>query len=122
MTESRPQMEPGGFITSNQVPSTPNKIPPVSAVENVGNTMPSLPITKGVTAWQNSKHINALWSINEVRNSWVGVDGIGWKKLANNSDSAIVALTMLSSHAHEKGALVNYREENDGMIYEMYVW
>jgi hypothetical protein len=92
----------------------------------MGGAAPSLPlmagVAAGVSAWQNNKRITGLWSINENRNSWVGVDGIGWKKLANNSDSAIVALTMLSSHAREKGSAVDYREESDGMIYEMYVW
>lgn len=75
-----------------------------------------------MTAWQNDKRITALWSINQNRNSWVHVAGIGWKKLANNSDSAIVALTMLGSHAREKESAVNYREESDGMLYELYVW
>ena len=55
----------------------------------------------GVTAWLNDKRITGLWSINQNRNSWVYVNGIGWKKLANNSDSAIVALSMLSAHARE---------------------
>jgi len=76
----------------------------------------------GITAWQNNKKITALWSINQNRNFWVHVDGIGWKKLANNSDSAIVALTLLGSHAREKESVVNFREESDGMIREMYVW
>lgn len=76
----------------------------------------------GITAWQNNKRITGLWAINQSRNSWVHVDGIGWKKLANNSDSAIVALTVLGAHAREKNSPVNYREEADGMVREMYVW
>jgi hypothetical protein len=92
----------------------------------MSDAAPSLPvgtaIAAGVSAWQKHKRITGLWSINQNRNSWVAVDGVGWKKLVNNSDSAIVALTMLSSHAREKGSTVNYREESDGMIYEMYVW
>ena len=116
MTETRPQLESGATITSDQVSSVPNKVPPVNventSVESTGNTIPSLTITSEVdtAAWQNNKRINGLWSINQVRNSWVSVDGIGWKKLVNNSDSAIVALTMLSSHAREKGSVVNYLE------------
>jgi hypothetical protein len=114
------QMPPAGVggLGSIEAPA------PVRA--GVGGAAPSLPlmagVAAGVSAWQNNKRITGLWSINENRNSWVGVDGIGWKKLANNSDSAIVALTMLSSHAREKGSAVDYREESDGMIYEMYVW
>jgi hypothetical protein len=29
---------------------------------------------------------------------------------------------MLAAHAREKASVVNYREESDGMIREMYVW
>ena len=80
-------------------------------------------IQGGITStWQNDKRITALWSINQDRNSWVYVNGIGWKRLANNSASAIVALTTLSGNARQTQTAVNYREEADGMIYEMYVW
>jgi hypothetical protein len=74
------------------------------------------------TVWQYGKKINALWSINENRNSWVGVTGVGWVKLANNNDTAIVALTMLGADAKLTQGTVNYRQESDGMIHEIYVW
>lgn len=76
----------------------------------------------GATVWVNGKKINALWVINENRNSWVSVAGIGWVKLANNSDSAITALTMLGADARHTQGVVNYRQESDNMIHEMYVW
>jgi hypothetical protein len=76
----------------------------------------------GASVWVNNKKINALWSINENRNSWVGVAGVGWVKLANNSDTAIVALTMLGANARQTQGIVNYRQESDNMIHEMYVW
>jgi len=53
---------------------------------------------------------------------FVSVVGVGWKKLANNNDSAIVALTMLSGSAKLTQTSVNYRDEADGMIHEMYVF
>lgn len=74
------------------------------------------------TVWLNSQTINALWTINEDRNSWLGVAAVGWMKLANNSDTAIVALTILGAHAKDGQRLVNLRQEDDGMIHEMYVW
>ncbi len=74
------------------------------------------------TVWVNNKKINALWAISENRNSWVGVAGVGWVKLANNSDSAVVALTMLGASARQTQGTVNYRQEADNMIHEMYVW
>ena len=79
-------------------------------------------LSASATVWQYGKKINALWSINENRNSWVGVTGVGWVKLANNNDTAIVALTMLGADAKLTQGTVNYRQESDGMIHEMYVW
>ena len=73
-------------------------------------------------AWNNGKKITALWSINQNRNSWVHIDGVGWRRLANNSDSAIMAMSILGAHAREKATTVNYRDEADGMIHEIYVW
>jgi hypothetical protein len=76
----------------------------------------------GISAWQNSRKITALWSINQTRNSWAHVMGIGWKKLSNKCDSGTVALTVLAGNARQTQTPVNYREEADKMIHEMYVW
>ena len=142
MAETKPNMEPNGTSvgvnTMSGEASMPSTLPPEimdvtsgagsasSALAGIGDAAPSITVldgaTGGITAWQNNKRINGLWSINQNRNSYASISGIGWKKLVNNSDSAIVALTMLSAHAREKNSPVNYREESDGMIYEMYVW
>lgn len=74
------------------------------------------------TVWNNNGIINALWSINQDKNSWIGDSQQGWKKLSNSSDSGIVSLTMLSSHAKQLGSTVHYRTEDDNMVHEMYVW
>ena len=141
-TQMKPEMAPGESLESEKIESSgesiPSLIPPsigISFAEGDGRTSttieaaevaPSLPLAggaaSGITAWQNNKKINALWSINQNRNSWTGIEGIGWKKLVNNSDSAIMALTMLAAHAFQKGSIVNYRDESDGMIHEIYVW
>lgn len=76
----------------------------------------------GASVWVTNKKINALWAINENRNSWAGVAGVGWAKLANNSDSAIVAFTILGANARQTQGFVSYRQEADNMIHEMYVW
>lgn len=140
MDDAKPHMEPGGrrrsssrYEVPSQLPSpsmdmtaTEEMMPPPPLTAAMGQTTPELPMTAGaaagVSAWQNNKKLTAIWCINQNRNSWVGVDGIGWKKLANTNDSSSVALTMLSAHAREKSSVVNYREEADGMIYEVYVW
>ena len=98
-----------------------------TAVEPTAEPPATAGITGGVAAvgasvWVSGKKINALWSINQNRNSWVGVAGVGWVKLANNSDSAITALTMLGANAKLTQGVVNYRQEADNMIHEIYVW
>lgn len=102
MTEAKPQMELGGFaqtaISDSGGTSMPSASPPTTVASVAGETMsigspfptmvsmagtaPSLPIegvASGVSTWQNDKRISALWSINQNRNSWVGVAGIGWR-------------------------------------------
>jgi len=75
----------------------------------------------GATTWHNGKKITALWSIDQNRNAWIYVAGLGWKKLADNSDSAVVALTALATHAKRTGATANLREDG-GKITQIYVW
>lgn len=131
MTEVTPQAvgpgkPPNGVSGVEAELAMPREMPPAVAAGGNGDSAPTLPaeagVASGIGAWNNNKQITALWSINQDKNSWVGVSGVGWKRLANNSGSAIVALTMLSAHARQKGSIVNYRDESDGMIHEMYVW
>jgi hypothetical protein len=121
MTDTRPQqdmlsatagMADGGMAA---VAAAPTAEPPTAAEGGAAAAI-------GASVWVNNKKINALWTINQNRNSWVGVAGVGWLRLANNSDSAIVALTMLGANARQTQGVVNYRQEADNMIHEMYVW
>lgn len=91
--------------------STPQMDPPAE-----------LSVGGAVGAWLSDKRFTATWGVAESRNAWVHVDTIGWKKLANTTDSSFVALTMLAAHARQLNRPVNYREEADGMIRELYVW
>lgn len=75
----------------------------------------------GTTTWHTNKKITALWSIHQDRNSWIHVAGLGWKKLANDFDSAVVTLTMVSTHAKQTGGTADLLEES-GEITEIYVW
>lgn len=74
------------------------------------------------TVWHTDKRVTALWAINQNRNSWMGTNDAGWQKLANNSDTAIVAMTILASNARDANSSISYRTESDGMVHEMYVW
>jgi hypothetical protein len=72
--------------------------------------------------WRNGVSIDALWSIDETRNAFVRVTGLGWRKIYNGRDGAFQALTTLASQARQSNKAVNLREEADGMIYEIYLW
>jgi len=71
--------------------------------------------------WNNDKRVNALFSTNEVRNSWMSVVGIGWVKLANNIDSANESLTVLATAAKVKNSPINYLLDS-GQVTQIYVW
>jgi hypothetical protein len=73
-------------------------------------------------AWHTDQRVNALWVNAEERNAWVNITSIGWKQLANSSDSAVTALTIIGAQAKQSQTRVDYRDEADGMIHEMYVW
>ena len=72
--------------------------------------------------WRTGVHVTALWVINEVRNGWMNVQGIGWRKLYNGRDGAFTALVTLASQARQTNRPITFREEADGMVYEIYLW
>jgi hypothetical protein len=72
--------------------------------------------------WSTGALIDAMWSANEIRNAWMHVASVGWKKIFNGTDGAFMALTALASQARETGHTVNYRVEADGMVHEIYLW
>lgn len=72
--------------------------------------------------WSTGAMIDAMWSANEVRNAWMHVASVGWKKIFSGSDGAFMALTALASQARETGHPVNFRLEADGMVHEIYLW
>ena len=121
----------GDHVMSEQMPNQqPPQVDQSDASAGGGDSIPTLdPESAGqsassgaVGAWVNGKRVSALWAINQNRNSWVHIAGVGWRKLANNSDSVTITLTMLGANAKQSQTSVNYREESDGMIHEMYVW
>lgn len=53
-------------------------------------------LVEDVAVWLNDKRITGLWAINEVRNAWVHIAGIGWKKIiASNDTTFTLMLTQL---------------------------
>lgn len=76
-----------------------------------------------VTAvWKTGVTVDGLWTVNQPRNAFMHVVGVGWKKLYSATDAAFTALTTLASQARQTGKTINYREESDGMVHEIYLW
>lgn len=102
------------------VPTFPSLLPPgiAAGVSAVG----------AGTTWQSDARVTALWSINQNRNVWMYTwnhsknSNIGWVKLSTASESGCVALNMLASSAKLTQTRLDYRQENDGMVHEIYLW
>jgi hypothetical protein len=78
---------------------------------------------EAVTAvWRSNQIVTALWSINELRNAWMYVVNLGWRKIYNGRDHAFTALVTLASQARQTGKPITFREEADGMVHEIYLW
>lgn len=121
------QLPPAGSDTRGMMSIAGTQAGAFAAARQAMQAAPTLPTTAGgamatITAWQSGKKVNALWTINEDRNSWFGAEGIGWRHLANVDETSVTALTMLAAHARFSGSPINYREENDGLVHEIYVW
>lgn len=77
----------------------------------------------GATAtWQSNVHVAGLWSINQDRNCWTYLDTVGWRRLSEASESGLVAMNMLASHAYQLNATASLYEADDGRIAQLYVW
>ncbi|PSB21308.1 hypothetical protein C7B65_05100 [Phormidesmis priestleyi ULC007] len=79
-------------------------------------------IAQGNTAWQSDKKVVGLWMNSATRNAYMYVDQVGWRKFADNSDSAIVAFNVIAAHAKALGKPVQYYEEADNKVSTLYVW
>ncbi len=118
MADTQPQPLQGQKGAATGAAAAPSATPPkmaVSARAGVG-------VAAAGTVWNNSQTVNALWSINEDRNSWFGAAGVGWVKLSTASDTGVIALTELAAHAYQTQHIINYRTEADGMCHEIYAW
>ena len=75
----------------------------------------------GAAVWNNDKRVNALYTTMHPHNAWMGIVGLGWKKLSVTNDSSCEAMNLLSSHCREKACRIDFAEEN-GTVKEIYVW
>jgi hypothetical protein len=108
-----------GPPTGVVAPPQPQASNPATALAMIGRAAAGK--TAGGT-WSNGQHVDALWSIHEDRNAWMSIQGVGWKKLSPRSESGIVALNALAANARVTQGQVSVREEDDGLVHELYVW
>jgi hypothetical protein len=127
-------MATGTVTTAGSTRPELTEMPPETAEGALGTSQPTGPVLAppetaaaagedaATGTWQISKQVTAMWSINEVRNAWMNVQGVGWRKIYNGRDGAFTALVALASQARQTGSPISFREEADGMVYEIYLW
>ncbi|MET9269294.1 hypothetical protein [Kribbella sp. NPDC003557] len=90
---------------------------PSAAVEAAGAGAGAVTVT-----WHTNVQIDALWAIDQPRNAFIHIVGVGWRKIVNLRDGAFLALVTLAGQARQTNRPTSLREEADGMIYEIYLW
>lgn len=91
----------------------PGLAPPRAATEDEG---------AGAATWHTNVRVDALWAVDETRNAWAHIAGVGWRKIFNGRDGSFQALATLAGQARQTNRPVTMREENDGMIHTIYLW
>jgi len=72
------------------------------------------------TGWLNNTRVIGLWTIDQDRNAWAYLNGIGWRKIAWDNDNIFFDLLRLLAAAKEGGRPVNVYQDN-GVIKQIYV-
>jgi hypothetical protein len=134
-TRAKTEGETAAVGTTEPKPMTEEQLADVLEAETEIEGRPTLDPSSvaGVTAgaeavgavtgtWRSGATVTAMWSINEIRNAWFYTAGFGWRKIYNGRDGAFRALVALAAHARQTGRPINFREEADGMVYEIYSW
>jgi len=70
--------------------------------------------------WQNNKRVVGLWAIDQDRNAWVFIDGIGWKKVSPDNDNVFFDMLIQLVMAKAAARPINYYEVG-GVIKQVYV-
>lgn len=77
-------------------------------------------MVEDISVWINDKRISSLWAINEDRNAWVHVVGIGWKKIIAANDNTFTLMLSQLIAAKAANRPVNLLL-NGGQITQIYV-
>jgi C1A family cysteine protease len=73
------------------------------------------------TGWVNNRKVIGLWAINEDRNAWVYIEGLGWRKISPDNDNIFLNMLGQLAAAKAAGRLVNVYQVN-GVITQLYVF
>jgi hypothetical protein len=106
-------------VVAPETATTPRLMPPTLRDPS---SMAEADLGAVTATWRSSQYIDAMWSIDQTRNAWMMVRGLGWRKIYNGRDGAFTALVSLASQARQTGHQISFREEADGMVYEIYLW
>jgi C1A family cysteine protease len=71
--------------------------------------------------WQNNKRVVGLWTIDQDRNAWACIDGIGWKRVSFDNDNVFFDMLNLLVMAKAANRPINYYELG-GVIKQVYVF
>ncbi len=119
-----PQMSNGSANLGHPTQEPPVHSIAASAVAVPTQEPPAQQGQQGIgAAWQMDKKVAGLYrTCGADRNSWMYVEGIGWRKFIENSDSAIMAFNIIAAHAKTTNKTVNYYEGDDGKVNTLYVF
>ncbi|HAA27705.1 MAG TPA: peptidase [Cyanobacteria bacterium UBA11369] len=71
--------------------------------------------------WRNNVKIRGLWAINQDRNAWVYVNGLGWRKISPANDNIFFNMLVQLAAAKAGDRSVNFLEQL-GVVKQIYVW
>jgi hypothetical protein len=72
--------------------------------------------------WTDALPVHGRVTVHADRGHELGNDAIEFPPLDGTRPTAVVALTILGTVAKQTQGPVNYRQEADGLVHEMYVW
>ena len=72
------------------------------------------------TGWLNNVRVIGLWAIDQDRNAWAYLSGVGWRKIAPDNDNIFFDLLRLLAAAKEGARPVNVYQDV-GVIKQIYV-
>ena len=99
----------------------------VSATLSTNSYPTQEPPTQGFSAvqaaaWQNNKKVVGMWTNCVDRNTYMYVEGLGWRKFLETSDSAMMAFNIIAAHAKTTNKAVSFYEGDDGKVTTLYVF